>query len=352
MNKKISYMLSLLLAGTLFTSCKNGDATFDDYEEGTSVYFAYQYPVRTIVLGDDDYDLTLDHAHKCKILATFGGAREGSDGSVIVDVDPTLVNNLTFEDGSPVLLMPDEYYDLVTPNIWPFNGTFNAGTEVVLTDAFFADPRSVKNTFVIPVVMEEQTGFTRILSGTPIEGSTKVRTDASQWTVQPMDFVLYCVKYQNKYSGYWLTHGTTSIDNIEKAQPHQIETTSMTGCVYHATWTTHDYCQYKRDARGQKTSEIEKVSKSYNFDLVLTFDGNDKCIITASGVNVGSGSWSDDGAKKSWGDKDRDLMELSYQLSAIDTDELGNVINANVQEKLVWQRSGVTLKEFKPTYNN
>ena len=28
MNKKISYMLSMLLAGALFTSCKNGDALY------------------------------------------------------------------------------------------------------------------------------------------------------------------------------------------------------------------------------------------------------------------------------------------------------------------------------------
>ena len=44
-------------------------------------------------------------------------------------------------------------------------------------------------------------------------------------------------------------------------------------------------------------------------------------------------------------------MELNYQLNAIDTDELGNVISANVQEKLVWQRSGVTIEEFKSVYN-
>ena len=60
MNKKISYMFSLLMATALFTSCKNGDATFPDYENGTTVYFAYQRPVRTIVLGDDEYDTTMD----------------------------------------------------------------------------------------------------------------------------------------------------------------------------------------------------------------------------------------------------------------------------------------------------
>ena len=121
MNKKISYMLSMLLAGALFTSCKNGDASFPDYEGGTTVYFAYQYPVRTIVLGDDEYDLTLDHAHKCQIQATFGGSYNGSNGSVQVAVDPTLVNNLTFADGTPVKVMPSEYYTLSTTDL-KFNG--------------------------------------------------------------------------------------------------------------------------------------------------------------------------------------------------------------------------------------
>ena len=54
-------------------SCKNGDQTFPDYEGGTTVYFPYQYPVRTIVLGDDEYDTSMDQAHQCQIMATFGG---------------------------------------------------------------------------------------------------------------------------------------------------------------------------------------------------------------------------------------------------------------------------------------
>lgn len=165
MNKKITYMLSMLLASALFTSCKNGNADFPDYEAGTTVYFAYQHPVRTIVLGDDEYDTTLDKAHKCKILATFGGSYNGSNGSVQVAVDPTLVNGLTFENGTPIKAMPESHYQLQTTN-WAFNGTMNGGTEVQLTDAFFNDPDAVKETYVIPLVITSQTGFSRILSGT------------------------------------------------------------------------------------------------------------------------------------------------------------------------------------------
>ena len=318
MNKKISYMLSILLAGALFTSCKNGDAEFPDYEGGTSVYFAYQYPVRTIVLGDDEYDTTLDKAHKCQIKVTFGGSYNGSNGSVNIAVDPTLVDNLTFEDGTPVKAMPTEYYSLSTTTL-AFNGGMNGTTEVQLTDAFFNDPDAIKNTYVIPVVITSQTGFGKILSGTLKEDGQAIRTDGSQWETLPMDYVLYCVKFQNKYSGTWLTYGTTSIDNIEKAGTVQIETKSLSQSVYHAS------------------------VDGKNVDLLLTFDGSDNCTISSltAGVTVsGTGKWTDDGAKKAWGNKDRDLMELNYTVD-------GTAVN----EKLVWQRSGVTLEEFAPTYN-
>ena len=98
-------------------ACKNGDIDFPDYEKGTTAYFAYQYPIRTIVLGDDEPDLTLDHAHKCQIQATFGGSYNGSNGVVEVAVDESLCNNLFFEDGSPVKAMPSSYYQLSTTSL-------------------------------------------------------------------------------------------------------------------------------------------------------------------------------------------------------------------------------------------
>ena len=33
-------------------SCYNADRDFPDYEGGTTAYFAYQYPVRTLILGN------------------------------------------------------------------------------------------------------------------------------------------------------------------------------------------------------------------------------------------------------------------------------------------------------------
>lgn len=327
-----------------FTACKNGDRSFDDYEGGTTAYFPYQYPVRTIVLGDDEYDTSLDKAHKCQIKATFGGSYSGSNGSVQVSVDKSLVNNLTFEDGTPVKAMPDNYYSLSTTNL-AFNGTFNGTTEVQLTDAFFNDPDAVKNTYVIPLLIVGQSGFDHILTGTLTEGKEAIRTNAENWDVLPMDYVLYCVKFQNKYTGYWLTNHTTSTDNIENASVVQIKSKSLTSSVYTVT--------YQRDYGCIKEGKEVVESRLLSCDLLLSFDGNEHCTITSltpGYTATGSGSWADNGEKKAWGNKDRDGMELDYTVD-FGVDDLGNAIEKGVtHEKLVWQRSGVSLEEFAPVY--
>ena len=310
-----------------FWSCENGDIDFPDYEEGTTVYFPYQYPVRTIVLGDDEYDTSLDKAHKCQIKATFGGSYNGSNGSVTVAVADTLCDNLFFEDGvTPVMAMPERFYKLSTMTL-AFNGTFNGTTEVQLTDDFFADPDAVKNTYVIPLVMTSQTGFTRILTGRLNEGASGSRTDESIWDVKPMDYVLYCVKFQNKYSGFWLTHGTTSTADIEKAQPVEVKTLSLSDCSYSVSYQDGD--------------------QIYQADLRLSFDGSNNCTISSltDGVTAsGTGSWGDNTEIKAWGNKDRDGMELNY------TVDFGGGKKFSTHEKMVWQRSGVTIEEFVPVY--
>ena len=327
MKRYIKMVAALLALMASFTACENGDQAFDDYEGGTTAYFAYQSPVRTIVLGDDEYDTTLDKAHKLKILATFGGSYNGRNATVNVAVDNSLCDNLTFADGTQVKAMPKEYYQLST-TAFNFNGGMQGGTEVQLTDAFFKDPDAVKNTYVIPLVMQNQTGFDRIATGTLKEGKTGSRTNASIWETAPRDYVMYCVKYQNKYSGWWLTNHNTSTDNIEKASQVQITTRTLNSSVY--------------------TVEFQEGSKILKADLLLTFDDKENCTITSltDGVTAtGSGSWADNGIH-SWNNKDRDLMELNAEIT------FAGGVKKNLNEKLVWWRSGVSKEEFSYTYNN
>lgn len=327
MKRYIKMLAALLALMASFTACENGDQAFDDYEGGTTAYFAYQSPVRTIVLGDDEYDTTLDKAHKLKIQATFGGSYNGRNATVNVAVDNSLCDNLTFADGTPVKAMPKEYYQLST-TAFNFNGGMKGGTEVQLTDAFFNDPDAVKNTYVIPLVMQNQTGFDRIATGTLKEGKTGSRTNASIWETAPRDYVMYCVKYQNKYSGWWLTNHNTSTDNIEKASQVQITTRTLNSSVY--------------------SVEFQEGSKILKADLLLTFDDKERCTITSltDGVTAtGTGSWADNGIH-SWNNKDRDLMELNAEIT------FAGSVKKNLNEKLVWWRSGVSKEEFSYTYNN
>ena len=338
-NNLFKYMFAAVLA-IGFTACENDDIEFPDFEKQT-VYFPYQYPVRTLVMGDDEYDTSLDKQHKCQIKATFGGSYEGSNGSVQVAVENSLVNNLTFADGTPIKAMPESYYSLSTTDL-KFNGTFNGSTEVHLTDAFFNDPEAVNGAYVIPVVMKSQKGFTEILDGTPVEGvENPSRFDESAWKVKPMDYVLYCVKYLNQYSGYWLAEGK---DEITDATGTKVQERKA------ATVETRNVIQITTKSLTQSVLTVSYpfASATLSADLLLTFDASGNCTVSSltEGVTAtGNGKWEDDGAKKAWNQKDRDMIDLSYTVN------FGNGNVAKTTDNLIWQRSGVKLEEFAPIYN-
>ncbi len=215
---KFNNIVKILLAGTamsLLASCHNQEQIFPDYDGGITAYFAYQYPVRTIVLGESEtFDTSLDNQHKCIIYGTIGGAYEGKDVVIDVEVDNTLTDNLYFDAAgtTPVKAMPSNYYTL-SGNQLAYGGSHMGGVEVTLTDAFFADPDAIKNTYVIPVKMTDIVkGADQILAGTPaVEGEPAWRTDASQWKVLPKDYTLYGVKYVNPWDGSWLRRGVDTI---------------------------------------------------------------------------------------------------------------------------------------------
>ena len=209
---KLRNIFRILSAGVVLAglaSCHNQEKIFPDYEGGVSAYFAYQMPVRTIVLGESEtFDTELDNQHKCIIYGTIGGSYKGRDVVIGIEVDETLGENVYFPDGTPVKVMPKEYYELSSDKL-DYAGTHMGGVEVTLTDKFFQDPEAIKNTYVIPVVMKDIIkGADQIKSGTPLlEGDTPIRTDAAKWNVQPMDYTLYGIKYINPWDGSWLRRG-------------------------------------------------------------------------------------------------------------------------------------------------
>ena len=336
--KKYIYGAALGAFSLSFASCYNADKDFPDYEGGTTAYFAYQFPVRTVILGNDIYDNTLDNQHKIQIWSTMGGAYGGRDAYVDIAVDETLCDNLFFTDeggnaDEPVRPMPKEYYSLLDSKI-PYNGDSRGYVEVQLTDAFFNDPKAIANTYVIPLVMTGQKGFDHILTGSPREGLTPSRTNTEDWDVLAKDYVLYCVKYMNPWQAKYIRRG---VDNVtEKGVTTQVVRKDF-------SLVNSDLEHYKENPVNQNdevcaihtknmTQAIFPVSfktsgASISCNLILTFNGN-QCSITTDDENVtatGSGEFIEKGTEKAeykdyqWGSNNgqpvkRDILRLAYDV--------------------------------------
>ena len=347
MNKTGMVALGIMMA-VAATSCKNADNEFPDYDGGVTVYFANQYPARTVVLGEyPDGDNTLDNQHQVMIMATQAGAYKPKDIKINVAVDPSLAAGLTFPDGSPVKVMPDNYYSLESTTLTK-KQDYLFGTVVNLTDAFFADPEAIKNTYVIPVRMLSQTGADQILSGTPVnpEGNP-ARTDASAWSVQPQDFVLYCVKYVNPWDASYLRRGVDDVTDavegksrnvrhaqyVEKDEVVRLTTKSMSEIVFPLSTIVPD---------GESV-------KTLTCDLVLKFDGEGNVSISSStqGMSAsGTGKFVKLGDKNSFANQDRDVLYLDYNV------DFGPRQFVTKDTLVVRSREIAPEFNFNPTYNN
>ncbi len=346
--KLTKYIYGVALGALSLTcaSCYNADQEFPDYEGGTTAYFPYQFPVRTLVLGNDIYDNTLDNAHKCRIWSTMGGAYGGRNATVQIAVDESLCDNLWFVDAggnasSPVLPMPTSYYQLASNTI-SYNGEPRGYVEVQFTDAFFNDPKAVENTYVIPLLMKSVTGIDHILTGTPREGLSPSRSNIEDWDILAKDYVLYCVKYMNPWQGKYIRRG---VDNVtENGVTSTVVRKDMSMVNSDLTHYKENPVNQNDEVCGITTKNMSqanfKVSMNIGKDasgdarpsqscnLVLTFNGNN-CTITGGDEDVpasGSGEFIVNGTEKpeykdyQWGSMNgkpvqRDILRLTYNVT-------------------------------------
>ena len=345
--KLISAILVGVFASWTMTSCENQDNEFPDYEGGTSVYFATQYPVRTLVMGEDEYDTTLDNAHKCKINATMGGVFANKKNITIdIAVDKTLCDNLYYSytsasDNVPVKAMPSNYYTLSGDKI-SLNKVLMNGVEVSFTDAFFADPEALTTTYVIPLVMTGVTNADRILSGTLSEGAEAIRCNSAMWLEQPHDYVLYCVRYINKWTGKYLRHG------IDKVTENGVVTENSRRNEY---VENDEICQTTTKSLTETiltvTTNLGTTDnpRNINYQLLMTFNGDECAVSGLGGVTAtGTGTSVQDGEKNSWGNKDSDAIYLKY------TVDFGNGLKFETEDTLVAHSRGVAREDFAPVY--
>jgi hypothetical protein len=333
------------------TSCYNADKDFPDYEGGTKAYFAYQNPIRTLVLGNDIYDNSLDNAHKCRIWATMGGAYAGRNAVVSVEIDESLCNNLYFlDDGgyerAKVLPLPHNYYnyDAVKNATINYNGDSRGYLEIEFTDDFFNDPKtsSADTTYVIPVRMTGVTGIDALLSGTPNKANP-IRQNANDWSILPKDYTLYCVRYMNPWQGKYIRRGTDEVTEAEdgsvwthirkdttliKSDPgrYPINLVNQNDEVVGMTTINMNKTLFPITVERSLTAK-GKARQSLPCNLILTFNG-DNCTISTNDANVevsGTGKFIAKGTELDqykefqWGNLNgqlvqRDILDLAYTI--------------------------------------
>ena len=344
------------------------EQTIPDYQGGTTAYFAYQYPVRTLVLGNDVYDNTLDNMHRCQIWATLGGAYRGNDAIVDIVVDPSLCDNLWFIDElgkaeKRVLPMPSNYYQLLDNKI-PYKNDVRGYVEVQFTDAFFNDPKAIANTYVIPLLMTNVNGIDHILTGTPRKGLNPSRTNLEDWDVLAKDYVLYCVKYMNPWQAKYIRRGVDIVtkNGVSNTVVRKDFTLVNTDPEYYKENPVNQYDEVCAIYTKNMKQAIFPVSfnnsgASISCNLTLTFNGN-QCTISSDDENVtstGSGEFITKGTERpeykdyQWGSNNgqpvqRDILRLVYTVSFDNRN-----IYVSTTDTLVVQTRESNLKEFFET---
>lgn len=238
--KKI--ILSSILAIILLSGCSNDPNNFPDYTT-QAVYFPYQYPVRTLVLGESTLDNSIDLQHAFNIGVGVGGMyTNNTDWSVAFKLAPeylTYLTNIQAYDPNGVLttvkMLPANYFKLGKDTITPLGdstiiipkGSFSGLLRVNLTDAFFADTNSYKFLYVLPLKIKS--AATTILSGIPnlsLQQNPFPNPHLTlDWTIgnAPKDFTLFSIKYINPWHGTYFYRGKQYKNDVLDNTYHQLD---------------------------------------------------------------------------------------------------------------------------------
>jgi hypothetical protein len=339
--KKVSLLIISALTLGMF-SCQNEEWSFPDFEY-TSIYFPYQYPVRSLVIGDYNTNNEDDNNLRFLISARVGGMyKNNSDWRVNFEVNEALASNLITADGDTLAPLPSYYYTLnpVDHIIIP-KGSFHGGVQVQLTDAFLDDPMSYKNHYVVPLSITSSTADT-VLSGFTEHPAPNPHI-AGNWQKLPKDFTLFAIKFVNNYHGIYLRRGQTVIKN---SMGDEIETIK-----YRREYVEYDELFILRTTGRTmvKATSVLKASAGSpgTYSIELNFDPEGNCTVTENVDSqfpaTGSGKFLKDGDE--WGLKKRNAIYLNYQVTTGSN-------TYNITDTLVFRDKQVAFEEFTPVVIN
>jgi len=333
--KKIFFLLGVL---TFAVSCTNQPVGFDDFEY-QAVYFPFQTPVRTIMLGDEVVgDNSIDLEHAFSIGVAIGGMYENEqDREVAIELAPELALNITNEDGDTLEAMPSAYYSATFDRITIPEGSLFGKVRVDLTDAFFQDPESVDLKYVIPLRLTDAFGDT-ILSGKANDAIADPDPRvSSDWDIVPKDYTLFGVQYINQLHGMYILRG---------------QTVNTTGgdTVFYSTRFLTDNAMTKLTTNSLTESVMSTLGgkkKGGKYKMLMTFDDVNQTIGLAqfdatTVVLNGTGKYytKDDDEAESYTEYKHRTIYLDYTY-----EDGGNTYHS--MDSLVYVDTDVTFEQFQ-----
>ncbi|MDP5170488.1 MAG: DUF1735 domain-containing protein, partial [Bacteroidia bacterium] len=193
-----------------FSGCDRFTPDFGDFDY-TAVYFPHQYPIRTLSLGEDYVDNSLDRELKFNIGVGIGGLRENTQSWQVGYIqDPALLDKIRQVSGDTLLPMPTEYFSMANNSEFTIPaGSFSGLIQVQMSQNFLQDPLAwgEGGLYVIPLRITS-TNADSILFGRATTDSPDRRIPSDyDPDAQPRDFTLFAVKYVNEYHGSYLHRG-------------------------------------------------------------------------------------------------------------------------------------------------
>lgn len=320
-------------------ACENQENVFDDFGS-TSVYFPYQTPARSLILGK--YDLGFnenDNNGRFEIGVTMSGVYENTKNrKVYFELAPELIDASALGVTSVnVQILPSSYYTIEqeSPVTIP-PGSIKGRIPVQLEDAFFDDPLSFAGeneiNYVIPLRITDYEELDSLLTGVPLEGVVNpLKIRGTDWQTQPKDYTLFGIKFMNKYQGAYLRRGADkAVGTSEKVtiETGNIETTNIDiTSVYREEFVVRDEVTLVSTAGRNKAISTNLVRRggipsNSTVSLEMTFNDNGDIVITNADENsnvviTGSGKYIEDGDE--WGGEKRDVIYLEYEYQDVET---------------------------------
>lgn len=322
-------IVSLIAVFFSLMACQNQDNIVEDFGS-TSVFFPFQTPVRTLVLGK--YDLGFndnDNNGRFEIGVVMSGVFENKqDRSVGFELAPDLIDAAALGlDDINVQILPASYYQIEqqSPVIIPA-GSINGRIGVQLTDAFFNDPLSFapfdEVNYVLPMRITNADNLDNILTGEPVVDNP-ITIIPSDWNPAPKDYTLFGIKFMNEFDGIYLRRGTDNIVGtavVTTAETGAINTLAVdTTTVYKSEFVVRDEV-VPVTTSGRNTALVTNrvrrglIPSEDNVTLNLTFNNGNITVASAEDSDfevTGTGSFVENGDE--WGGESRDVIYLEYE---------------------------------------